>query len=248
MIPPTNHFFDNYVEPDSITRIWRCFTFDHFIDELDKESLFFSRASNVSDPSDSQIPEFDLKMENQVTNYLRNFYGKDYELATGEPEKDREEFRRRLRENTVINCWRMDEIDSPEMWSEYKSKPIAVSSSIGRLKESLNDHRFPLTYRKVDYLDTVKEGMGRDWILNAQFFTKKKKFSWEKEFRVVVAENYKYSNQEPYQIGDRGLYVDVNFDKLISAIHIEPHSKISTKEIEEILLNHDITKNVVKTV
>ena len=53
-------FVDDYVEPHSITRIWRCFTLEHFIDELEKKCLFFAKASTMSDSSDSKIPEFDL--------------------------------------------------------------------------------------------------------------------------------------------------------------------------------------------
>jgi len=247
MIRKTSPFFEEYVEPHSITRIWRCFTLDHFIDELEKRSLFFARASKVTDASDSEIPKFDLKMEDRVTEYLKNFYGKDYETATGEPEKLRERNRKKLRKNTILNCWRMDENDSMEMWLKYMPKSIAISSTIGNLKSSLIDEQFPITFRKVDYLDTVSEGIGRDWIFNAHFFTKKKKWSWEKEHRAVVAENHEYPHQKPYQIGKIGLYADTDFDKLISAIYIAPYANTTIKEIEIILRNHCLEKPVIKS-
>lgn len=61
---------------------------------------------------DSEIPEFDLEMGQKVVKYLKNFYGKYYDLTTDISEKIRKENRTKDRRNTIMNCWRLDEDES----------------------------------------------------------------------------------------------------------------------------------------
>lgn len=236
--------------PPDNTKIWRCLNLFHFEDLLCTKALFFARATKLPDPFDSKIPEFDICMEGQVRDYLIKFYVNEanYKIATGEPEVDREKNRTILRKNTVVNCWRIDEDESELMWKRYPGKTIAVISTVERLRESLDDSKFPICIAQVNYLDTLKQGIGKRWIFNDQFFTKKKSFSWENELRAVVLHNHTYPKQKEYSIDKKGMRVLADLEKLIVSICISPYvKKRFIENIQLLLSKHNLKKDVLES-
>lgn len=203
-----------------------------FKDMIKQKSLFFTRLSKLLDHDEGTIPEYDQIIEGQVKDYLINFYEgiENYKIATGSPLPERQKNLEKLRHNSVVNCWHINLEESKSMWNLDNGKDIAIKTTIGNLKESLDDSYFPILLDRIDYLNFSKQGIGKEWIHNKHLFAKQQGFQHENEIRLLISSNFKYSNQkEDYDFEGNGIHIHVNLDKLIEEIYISSNDVKLTK-------------------
>lgn len=99
------------------------------------------------------------------------------------------ESHQRARELTFLNCWRLDEYESSNMWKAYTSKTdgVAIRSSIDALKEAALNKKDEIHIREVSYMDYSIKEMFTDGFLDP-FFHKRKEFADESEVRIAVTD------------------------------------------------------------
>ncbi|QLH06010.1 DUF2971 domain-containing protein [Nitrosopumilus ureiphilus] len=136
------------------------------------------------------------------------------------------------------------------MWKMYADDNlgIAIQSSVKRLKDAFNKSDDYIRIGQVIYLDTTKEGIGRDWIYNKHFFVKRKSFSAENELRACISKNVKYSGSSEVEFEEYGKYVDVDVDTLIEKIYLAPLSKpYFQKAVKSIMNKYGLEKEIIKS-
>ena len=223
--------FDQDNLPSS-TIIWRYMEFWKFEDMIKTKSLFFTKLSKLPDYDEGTIPKYDLLIEEQVKQYLIKEYGgfENYKIITGNPLPERQMNLKKLKDNSIVNCWHISSSESKEMWKLDKGKNVVIKSTIGNLKDSIDESRFPITLCKVDYIDFSKQGIGKEWIFNKHLSTKQQKFQHENEIRLLISSNHTYSNQkEDHDFGIYGIKIHANLDKLIDKIYVSPNNEILLK-------------------
>lgn len=120
----------HYHTPVDETIIWRYMDFTKFVDLLLNGKLFFNRSDNFEDPFEGI------------------FRLKDYE-STKEFWTD-EELTKKF---YFLNCWHMNNNQSDAMWKIFldTKNGIAIKSSIGNLKRSLEDSSDEIFIGEVYY-------------------------------------------------------------------------------------------------
>ncbi|MHB1418391.1 MAG: DUF2971 domain-containing protein, partial [Bacillota bacterium] len=122
-----------------------------------------------------------------------------------------------------VNCWFMSEYESEAMWRLYSQNydGIAIRSTIGKLKNSVEKTQDRIWLGKVDYIDydrwqppQVEFDKSLLWI--EPFFWKRLSFSHEKELRALVDKGQQDMN---------GYKVDIDLSELINAVYLYPDSK-----------------------
>lgn len=185
-------------KPDGNSKIWRYLDFPKFVSLLN-ENLFLAQSIYLPDK-------------------FEGFWPKTY------PNMD--EYLKKLREYTCINCWQKNEVDSALMWEVYpkSNNGIAIQSTFDRLCECVGGEINDLYAGEVDYSDkTLKLELGLTF---EPFFKKRKYFKEDNEIRIIYQEidvgTQKKSNIDFVK---HGIYIKVDLDKLIENIYISPNAE-----------------------
>ena len=207
-------------------------THDRFKSLVGTESLFFCRADKFPDKWEGIFP---IKMIEKFGLDRQSFPSDDGNIYTNCEWHIQKEARSHL-----INCWHVDDSESFAMWKIYggeQQDAIAIQSTIGRLKKSLNANNERIWIGEVEYIDF------RDWepknrFFNSDtpntlktFFLKWHYFKYENEIRAVINKAYKNHRAE------KGILVKVDISKLIEKIYISATAdKKKEKEISDVFI------------
>ena len=143
----------------------------------------------------------------------------------------REQERRRY--TTFLNCWHMNEHESPAMWRAYshQNQGVAIRSTFSRLTGSLRrdaDHaEVDVVYvGLVNYIDYATEGFQPEKEF-ASYLHKRKSFEYEREVRAVcrIKTNLEWHHLAPKEMArlhQTGMPIACDLDTLIEAIYISP--------------------------
>lgn len=187
-----------FEEVPNDTIIWRYMTFDKFLYLLREKKLYFNRADNFSDQSECTLTTIDMNL------FRYN--------------KDAKEYWKQERKRNFINCWIECNYELALMWDTYGKNGVAISTSVGKLKESLSDDKEHDIYlsrvKYVDYDTGSSQNYGEPLNFHRIPMMKRIYFNQEKEIRLLYFKE-KVTNK-------KGVAVSVDINKLINRIVVYP--------------------------
>ncbi len=208
---------------DKDIKIWRYSDLAKYLATLQKQSLFFSRATLLGDP-----------FEGSSTKAM--VAGREYLLKNKDTDPRLEAYKnmpdailrqmggiaKQMIVNYLTSCWHMNEHESAAMWSLYSrsSDAVCIQSTYRRLRSSLPRCVFVGEMRYIDY---NTDGFHADQVFNF-IMHKRKSFEHERELRAVFwtldgtpeAESYKA------RIDEAGLWIGVDLPSLIERVYVSP--------------------------
>lgn len=202
------------IKNDSM-KIWRYLDFTKFVSLLDTEKLFLCRADQLDDPWEGSLSRANLDArEEPEVKYLT--------LA----QEELSDLHKFARYHMFISSWHMNEFESAAMWKLYlkSDEGIAIQSTLGDLKRSLDKSEIDVTIGKVEYIDYDKDIISEKSIVYP-FVHKRKSFEHEKEIRVLkwilpqkVEGKWDLSIPNP----NLGIEVDIDLNILINKVYVSP--------------------------
>ncbi|ANC19614.1 hypothetical protein WR52_12845 [Bacillus cereus] len=172
--------------PENNPKIWRYMDFTKFMDMLDKESIFFTRADKFQDKFEGTYPPLNKVIRPHIyKNQLNTLNPEEREEVILSFESFNTKFNH-FRKFILINCWHMNEYESAAMWNLYlkSDEGIAIQSNVERLIKSFGKSQEKVHIGKVEYidykLDIIPEGR-----IYLPFMHKRKSFEHEHELRVL---------------------------------------------------------------
>ena len=199
----------DFYTPEDTRTVWHYFSLAKFIGLLESSELYFSRQDQFDDAGEGKLSRLD-----------KQFLSKYPAGMVEHMESDKVGC-------YYANCWTLSESDEYVLWNTYASlyDGIAVKSSVGRIKESLdsNDER-SVYVAKVQYYDEVTGSTfgASGGIINllSLAFSKRNYFKAEKELRLLFHDNdARLDDNSP-----RSVSFHVELNKLIEEIYVAPKS------------------------
>lgn len=210
---------------------------DAFEDEYEGTLSSPSRQDIASEAKGAYDATYDLSfdLERDLHNpEERELARKDLRLGPQRWVKNARDSFYRMRELTFVNCWRLDEYESSNMWRAYTTQTdgLVVKSSFGSLVDSARKWEGKLYCGKVEYIDyNLGRMFEKEIDVIKPFFFKRRQFGDESEVRLAVTD---YSSQtvdmvkgtaampEPSENRIRPIAYDI--DKLVDEIRVHPHA------------------------
>ncbi len=189
-----------------------------FLSLLEAESLYFCRADMLGDPFEGSIPRnmqvqvVNIGAEGAIRQPLRPLAHLPSDLAPIVGNAQRE-----IRKWHFVNCWYASDTDSAAMWVIYASAHdgVAVRSTVGRLKMSLEDASEYVFIGRVRYIDFDQEPATWGNSVLAHL-NKRDVFEHEHEVRAIVLKNMDPSPP--------GLLVRCRLHDLMESVVIAPQA------------------------
>ena len=196
------------MEPESDDQvIWRYLSYPKLLSLLYTEELRFTRADKFADPLEGYLPLKALlkwteqsHQQNQQTAKAWDL-GDEIDLVKGLMERNPIKALKNQKNQAFISCWNSADQESLSLWKDYTpaGKGVVIKSTVGRLKEAIQDIKIEnLSIGEVRYCD-VKKDLGPAVKDYAQypFAYKDCEYSDEQEFRAILFE--KGYDEEEYQ-------------------------------------------------
>lgn len=123
-----------------------------------------------------------------------------------------------------ISCWHMNEDESDAMWKLYlkSTEGVAIQSTIKKFIDCLETDTTNTEVGSVEYIDYETEKFSND-DFNAPFFSKRRSFQHEREFRAVRFDVADIVEDTPIPY-DFGVNIPVNLETLIENVYVSPTS------------------------
>lgn len=218
-----NYAIDSNIEENA--KLWRYMDFAKLVSLLSNQSLYLCKSDEFRDVFEGRL--FGLEkvkkfLESQVITIGE---GESMSISYDEYAKVRLDSANFARENIFINCWHLNEEQSAAMWDLYvkNGEGIAVQTTFGRIKQSLNFCEKNIYIGKVEYIDHKNgENHNEDYI--HPFFTKRLSFKHEEEVRLVYSaldDNDFWKDIKKYE-DIPGINFKVDLTKLIERIYVSP--------------------------
>ena len=214
--------------PDS-QKIWRYMPPVRFKSLIHDGALFFCRADKFCDKWEGIFP---MKMIEKFELDKHSFSSDDGGAYTPCEWHIQKESRSHL-----ISCWHANDSESMAMWKIYGGKrgdAVAIQSTIGRLKKSLNANGERIWIGEVEYIDFRDwEPKNRSFNFNEPntlktFFLKWNYFKYENEIRAII--NKAYSEHK----SNKGLLIKVDIPELFEKVYV---SSTANPKLEKKLSN-----------
>lgn len=218
--------------------IWRYLDFYQLVSILEREQLYFSALSEFSDPFEGSFPIAD-----------------SIEANSGDARVKR--FRERFPNCVFANCWHINDRESASMWNQYDERGIAIKTTIDKLRNSLTLYLKGIHIFDVKYVDYEEESMEFHHRLDVYRY-KRKSYEHEQELRAMFIEYPPHPGTEVNNIPEDyrdafeyitrkkpisddqyapGQFHDVNINKLIDEIRINPWNDDDFRELVESTIN-----------
>ncbi|WP_427127944.1 hypothetical protein ACQCPQ_30835 (plasmid) [Priestia megaterium] len=211
---------------DLNTIIWRYMDFTKFINLLEENKLYFTRADKFKDPYEG-VPSF----FNQRTST-------EHEITI----QSRLRLYERAKSRTIISCWHKNNYESAAMWDLYlrTNEGIAIQTTVNRLMECFNDAEETIQISKVNYIDFENDWMPEH---NVIFPTIHKRISFAHE-REIRAFHISDLMAEPKY--NHGGYINTNLDTLIEKIYVAPDAPAHfVKLVKDVTKRYELDKPVI---
>ncbi len=237
-----------YKIPGDRAKIWRYMDFTGFMSLLDKRALFFALVCELDDPMEGVYPDEnravkytpispDDSLEDHMSRARRRFVDKHEQEG--------------YREMMAVNCWHVNAGESVAMWKTYSRQGIAVQSTCGRLKRSLETWPFDTMYlARVKYLRGAI--LGNPLILFEPSLHKRKSYEYEKELRAFI---FRHPRTNHPDIPDNkmfrkhsGVYVDVCLEDLIGKVYVSPIAQEWFKDlVQSVMTRYSVKAKLTKS-
>ncbi len=184
-----------------------------FVELLRTRTIYLTRTDLLSD-----------KFEGSLTPSIHRSINEAH--SAGIISLSADEFIKKSRENTYINCWTLSAIDNMALWQIYSntSTGIAITTTKEKLiQECLNfASNIHIELLKVQYINHFNNP---DMVISSYtdpLRFKHKAYGYEKEIRVVVDVSIK---KPPDSEQSGGIEIPVNINNLIRSVVICPEAK-----------------------
>jgi hypothetical protein len=231
--------------PDGETKLWRYLTLDKFIGLLTSSALHFARPSSFTDELEGSYPQVSVQrrpetvaelLEEATRREMRLVFRRDdvsplpieWKATFKELIDDVPHLAREALERTFISCWCACEHELEQFWESYSSRSngIVVQTTVGRLQASIA--KCPdceVTFGLVEYVDFDEANIIPFRVVGNSirydpvpvFFHKRREFSHDREFRVVIS-------LAEAAIPPKGLPVPVSLENLFTCVTVAPDS------------------------
>jgi hypothetical protein len=237
-------------------KIWRYMSVEVLLSIVHRKALFFVKASEVDDPYEGTIPNFNEKQAPEIY--------KPYFPSEEQFKKSRETLAqayRQFKQVILINSWYLKDFEVVSMWRSQDCG-VLVESTYGNLRDSLEKNvKDPIYIGSVRYLDFDNEWMPEGNLFEA-FITKRRPFESEGEIRALrmlpgsligltPAPNQPAVEEEVLdssEILDKGKYVSIDPKKLINRVVVAPKAGSWVPPLlKSVLATYDVDKPVVKS-
>ena len=185
--------------PSDKDTLWRYISFEKFVNMLDTESLFFTRAYKYEDPFEGYIHKVTRDSCHNLIDEINFDRGhptdgvKKLELEAIVTEDEIQ------KKYIMCNCWHTNNDESMAMWEKYhlRNNGIAIKTTMEKLKNSITD-AIDVYIGNVEYIS--REKFQHEYvnqylnpiilkghsILYHPYFFKRKVFEYEQEVRVII--------------------------------------------------------------
>lgn len=219
--------------------LWRYMSFSKFVSLLETSAIFFSKPSGFLDPYEGSFSHSDL--ERFLGEYI---YWNEKDRKAFIDGVDQVYARAKIALDYVgISCWHMNNEESAAMWDLYcrRDEGIAIKTSVNNLIKSYSFNEYDICYGVVNYIDYEKDMAGTNSY--DTLFYKRKSFSHEQEFRMLV-----FDDEEELFFGPAGVNVTFNLNTLINEIYVSPTSPPWFKDTVQAIVNrYGLGKKVIQS-
>ncbi len=228
------------VKNDSM-KIWRYLDFTKFVSLLDTEKLFLCRADQLDDPWEGSLSRANLDE--------REKQDRKYPHITNDEISDIHKY---ARYHVFISSWHMNEFESAAMWKLYlkSDEGIAIQSTLGDLKKSLDKTKIDVTIGKVEYIDYDKDVISEKSIVYP-FVHKRKSFEHEKEICVlkwIMPPKVKGKPDLSTPNPNLGIEVEIDLQVLINNVYVSPTAPPWFFDLtKSVLKKYKVEKEVIKS-
>lgn len=222
------------------TYLWRYMSLPKFLDLITTQTLYFATNTQLitGDPYEGTLPFFtdflfnldkECKTENsgllettpELKLFLKNIKTRDLSLKV-----------EKIRNETFINCWHINDDENYLMWQSYapESGAVAIVTDILALIDAINTDieikAEPIIYNSQEFNKNIANKNLENvqvlkQLIKLSSLYKKEFFKGENELRLI------------YQFGDTNR-IKVKLDKLIKHVYLSPKS---TEVERQIIIN-----------
>lgn len=225
----------NLPKPGGKETLWRYIDFTQYVSIISRGQLHFARPDQLNDKFEGSLPEKNIEarknwidtseLSEEVDMGSLEITDEDLEVLI---DSSLEKLNKNVAKKVVLNCWHKEPREKAAMWGNYtqSGNGIAIKSKFEDLVEAVSivdengrvvdgDAIKSAPVGEVSYINYRTEEIP-DTIVHP-FFTKRESFSNENEVRIA-----EYKGDDEFE--SKGIYVDIDVEKLIDEIRLEPES------------------------
>lgn len=180
---------DGINPPNDEDTLWRYTNFEKFVNLLDTESLFFTRADKFEDPYEGFIPQSIIDAYKQYLNSITTENMVEKIIRENEAS----------RKYVMCNCWHQNVVESMAMWEKYhmRDSGVAIKTTMQKIKNSLTS-KHAIYIGNIEYIyDNMNDDQYMQNFLQSEtllakkltyfpYFRKRKEYEHEQEVRLIV--------------------------------------------------------------
>ena len=211
---------------DKDIKIWRYMDLAKYLAVVQRQALFFPRASQLGDPFEGSATKPMVAMRDELLRGRRNVADAPFkDMDDSSLRTIFEQLARAYREmvpNYLVNCWHMNERESAAMWSVYTKahEAVCIQSTYRRLRRELPQTVFIGEVKYVDYeIDHFPGGNLFYFIMH-----KRRSFEHERELRAIFWTMNGVPEAQPLKdrVEENGLWIDVDLHSLVETVCVSP--------------------------
>lgn len=223
-------------------KLWRYMDFTKFIDLLERQSLFFTRADKFEDKFEGSYSKFNRQIGREV---YKNLTDEQYDNFMNQKSLHSKNMIR----YTLINCWHINEYESDAMWKLYSksNESVAIQTTFKNLKQAFDNQDEKIYIGKIKYIDYEK-----DWLPEGNVFSpflhKRKSFEHEQELRAIIQRLPIEGEKVVFErdICEFGIPIHVDINILIEKVYVSPVAPQWFFElVEKVLKTYGYNKEVI---
>lgn len=209
--------YENVIQPQKDSRLWRYMGLEKFLNLIITRKLFFSRLDKFSDQLEGTMP---VNNKASIAEDIRKSFLESTSFPTNF--SDREEIIvNTYRAFTLANCWSENNAESLALWKIYLDGTkygVAIQTTYKRLRNSIATSSVDVLFGKVQYVDELESIQQQTISLR-----KTEPYIFENEVRAVIFNQHtKEGPREGFPKYKYGLAIDVNIELLIEKIYLSP--------------------------
>ncbi|MDE0468959.1 MAG: DUF2971 domain-containing protein [Candidatus Poribacteria bacterium] len=234
---------DGINPPNDKDILWRYTNFEVFVNLLDTQALYFTRADKFEDPYEGFIPQSIIDAYKQS---LKRVTPAEFVKAI----MKRHEASRKY---VMCNCWHRNVVESMAMWEKYhmRNSGVAIKTTMEKMKNSLLSE-YSIYIGKIEYIhgNTDDDQYMQNFLQNDiplakkltyfPYFQKRKEYEHEQEVRLIVdidpfvrdaLNNQTVENVDSFletglpDICDIGMLFNIDVSTLIDEVIVSPYAK-----------------------
>ena len=234
---------DGINPPNDEDILWRYTNFEVFVNLLDTEALYFTRADKFEDPYEGFIPQSIMDAYKQS---LKRVTPAEFVEAIMK-------WHEASRKYVMCSCWHQNVVESMAMWEKYhmRNSGVAIKTTGEKMKNSLTSE-YSIYIGKIEYIygNTDDDQYMQNFLQNDiplakkltyfPYLQKRKEYEHEQEVRLIVdidpfirdaLNNQTVENVDSFletglpDICDIGMLFNVDVNRLIDEVIVSPYAK-----------------------